>query len=247
MIIDTSFDFTSDSPNYWRGFWNNNGGLGSGSSDPDSSSPTLQRYHKLLWSRRLPNGEYMDLKCGTGADYLTWNGFRFGSDSIIVSFRYGRNQALLAAVAEAVPDYKAFVEDYIHSSYTIGGMMIFPKHKGSINQLRGTNKKICDRWDLTLECIRRHYAGESSPLKDVLDRDKNFFDLFVDFKGFVDFFFLQDCVSDDYSKVKIWLGKGGFSEDPLPKTVKEYLDWIRAEMEFLERRNNRIADFIIGM
>ena len=70
------------------------------------------------------------------------------------------------------------------------------------------------------------------------------FDLFVDFKGFVDFFFLQDCVYQNYSKVEIWLGKGDFSEDPLPKTVEQYLAWINTEMQFLEQRNKRIDDYI---
>ena len=85
---------------------------------------------------------------------------------------------------------------FLHRSYTIGGEMIFPKHTNSINQTRGTNPQICDRFDLTLECIRRYYRGEDSPLFSVLSTDKNFFDLFIDFKGFVDFFMLQDLVSE---------------------------------------------------
>ena len=85
MFIDTSFDFTMDSPNYWDGFWENRGGLGSGGSDPDSSSKTLQLYHKTVWSKELPCGERMELVCGAGPYYLTWKDFRFGSDSIIVS------------------------------------------------------------------------------------------------------------------------------------------------------------------
>lgn len=243
-MIDVFFDFTSDSPNYWDNYWANNGGLGGGNSDPDSSSKTLQKYHQFLWSRQLPNGEHMELRCGTGPEYLTWKNYRFGSDSIIVSFRYQNNRALIESVAETLPDYQSFIEDYVHRSYTIGGMMIFPKHTGSINQRRGTNQLIRDRWDLTLECIRRFYVGKSSPLFSTLQRDKDFFDLFVDFKGFVDYFFLQDCVSQDYSKVTIWLGKGDFSEDPLPKTVEQYLAWIDTEMRFLDQRNGRINDYI---
>ena len=74
-----------------------------------------------------------------------------------------------------------------------------------------------------------------------IERDKDFFDLFVDFKGFVDYFFLQDCVSPDCSSVKIWVGNADFNEDPLPKTVDEYLLWISQQMDFLEKRNGRIA------
>ncbi len=241
--IDTSFDFTSDCPGYWDCFWDNNGGLGSGSCDPDSVSKTLQKYHQVLWSRQLPCGEILNLQCGLGSNYLTWKDFRFGSDSIIVSFRYQKNRALLEAVAKAVPDYRAFVENYIHRSYTIGGMILFPKHQNSINQRKGTDLRIGDRWDLTMECIRRYYLGEDSPLYETLERDKSFFDLFVNFKGYTDFFFLQDCVSPDYSSVNIWLGKGDFGESPFPRTVEEYLSWIDAEMDFLNKRNKRIKNY----
>ena len=243
-MIDVSFDFTSDSPNYWNNFWDNNNGMGGGNSDPDSTSKTLQRYHQFLWSKRLPNGEVMNLCCGTGAYYLTWKDFRFSSDSIIVSFRYRKTRELIENVKKALPDYRSFVEEYVHKSYTIGGMMIFPKHSGSINQRRGTNPFICDRWDLTLECIRRFYLGENSPLFSTLQRDKGFFDLFVDFKGFIDYFYLQDCVYADYSKVKIWLGNGHFSKNPLPQTVEQYLTWIDTEMVFLEKRNRRIEEYV---
>lgn len=243
-MINVSFDFTSDSPNYWDHFWENNGGMGAGNSDPDSASKTLQQYHRILWSRSLPNGEVMDLRCGIGEKYLTWKDFCFGSDSIIVSFRYQKNRELLDAVAKAISDYKVFMEDFIHQGYTIGGMIIFPKHLESINQKKGIDRLICDRWDLTLECIRRYYQGEDSPLYQTLKKDKAFFNLFVDFKGYVDYFFLQDCVSEDYSHVKIWLGKGDFSESPLPQTVEQYLAWIDAEKDFLKKRNNRIEKFI---
>jgi len=176
--------------------------------------------------------------------YLTWKDFTFGSDSIIVSFRYYKNRALIDEVARTIPNYKAFVEDYIHRSYTIGGMTIFPCHRNSINQRKGTNRRVSDRWDLTLECIRRYYCGEASPLSSVLESDHDFFDLFVDFKGYVDYFFFQDCVTEDYSAVKIWHGKGDFTENPLPETVEDYLAWIEKEMIFLDQRNQRIADYV---
>lgn len=148
-------------------------------------------------------------------------------------------------VKNSVSDYKAFVENYIHKSCTIGGMMIFPKHSGSINQVRGTNRKLCDRWDLALECIRRYYRREDSPLYSTIVKDEQFFNLFVDFKGFVDYFFLQDCVSDDYDTVKILIGDGNFCEDPLPKTVNQYLNWIDIQLSFVEARNRRIAEYLI--
>ena len=76
-------------------------------------------------------------------------------------------------------------------------------HPNSMNQRRGMNTLISDRWDLTLECIRRHYAGEESPLSKVIESDRAFYELLIDFKGYVDFFLLQDGVSADYSSVNI--------------------------------------------
>lgn len=232
MKIDTSLDFTLDTPYYWDNIWTEREGLGVAGGDPDSSSKNLQLYHQIVWSRKLPCGEKMELQRGTGAHYLSWKNFRFGSDSIIASFRYEKYCHMLGKVKNTVPDYKAFVESYLHESYTIGGMIIFPKHIGSINQVRGTNTKIRDRWDLTLECIRRYYKGEDSPIYKTLLQDRDFFDLFVDFRGYVDYFFLQDCVTDDYSEVNFWVGKGDFSEEPLPNTVAGYLHWIESQIIF---------------
>ena len=62
----------------------------------------------------------------------------------------------------------------------------------TINGARGVNGKIKDRFDLTLECIRRHYTSEKSPLSDTLQRYSPFFNLFENFQGYVDFFLLQD-------------------------------------------------------
>ena len=45
--------------------------------------------------------------------------------------------------------------------------------------------------DLTLECVRRYYRHEDSPLAPVLGRYAGFFALFEDFQGYVDFFLLQ--------------------------------------------------------
>ncbi len=38
--------------------------------------------------------------------------------------------------------------------------------------------------------------GEPSPLDKALEKDKGFFNMFRDFKGYVDFFLLQDCFVD---------------------------------------------------
>ena len=118
MIIDTSFDFTADTPGYWDHFWENNNGLGGGSNDPDRFSPTLRKYHQIIWSRELPCGSIMKLSEGDGSNYLTWNGFRFGSDSIIVSFRHKKNMDLMNELKVELDDFRHYFEEYIHYSYT---------------------------------------------------------------------------------------------------------------------------------
>ena len=212
--------------------------------DPDKSSKLCQTYHKLLWSRQLPNGEYMNLEYGKNGSYLVWKNFDFGSDSIIASFRYKNNQVLIDEVKSKIPDYDKYMSDYSRKDYTIGGVIIFPKRPMGINPARGMNQYIKDRFDLTLECIRRYYNNEDSPLYNVLLKDKDFFDLFIDFKGFVDYFFLNDLVFDDYKHVKFLIGNGEFIKNPIPKDFDEYMTWMNKQLEFLESRNKRIKEFI---
>ncbi len=242
--IDVTFDFTSDTKGFWDGFWERNDGLGAGGADPDSRSKTLRMYSQLLWSKPLPNGEVMELEDGKSKYYLRWKDFYFSNDSITASFRYYRNRPFLEKVKEVVGDYHQFVESYLHKLYQIGGEVIFPSAIGGINQTRGFRSEIRDRWDLTLECIRRYYNGEDSPLKEVLDKNKPFFDLFVDFRGYVDFFFFQDCVDETYSKVNLWLKTSLFIKNPIPTEVEQYLDFIDKEIDFVEKRNKRISDYI---
>ena len=220
--IDTSFDFRLDSAG----------------RDPDSSSPTLKSYHQALWSKPLPNGQVLRLTTDN-CSYLRWGDMFFGSDSITASFKW--NKRLMEKIGPFIPSFSEYLENYLHKTYTIGGTIIFPKHQGSINQARGCSSKICDRWDLSLECISRYYKGEPSPLEATIRKDKAFFDLFVNFKGYVDFFFLQDCVDEDYH-VKIWLDTPLFEDNPIPMNVEDYCRWINSQLDFVEKRAKRIAE-----
>lgn len=242
--IDVDFDFTLDTPEYWDNFWEKEPILGCSGGDPDSKSRTLQEYHKILWSRELPNHETMELSCGSGPNYLTWKNFRFGSDSIFVSFRYKKCKELLVQVSQSVPNYRSLIEDFLHLADTISGFVIFPKGKHSINKARGCNPLISDRWDWSLECIRLYYLGEKSPLYETLLHNKYFFDLFVDFKGYVEFFFLQDFVSEDYESVIMFDDKEVFRDTPRPQTPKEYVSWIKTQLLFNDRRKERIRSFV---
>ena len=71
-------------------------------------------------------------------------------------------------------------------------------------------------------------------------QDQWFYDYFVDFEGFVDFFLLQDYVTRDHGEVRIWGDWSGFGDDPMPKDVDGYLDWIKCQLEFTRDRNTRI-------
>ena len=230
--IDVWFDVRSDCPKPKPG--------SNIIPDPDNASPTLKAYHQLLWSKQLPNGEFMALETGKGC-YLKWKDFYLGGDSIIVSFMHARFK-LRDLVKSSIPNYANYREQYLHRSYTIGGNIIFPQHRWSMNQARGCSRKISDRWDLTLECIRRFYLGESNPLDSVFEKDAPFYDLFVDFKGYVDFFFFQDCVDENYN-VKFWLDTPLWDTYPMPKTLEEYHFWMKQEQDFLEKRAKRIADY----
>ena len=229
-MIDVTFDFRSDTPK---------------GKDPDTYSTTLNKYHGMLWSKKLPNGEIMDLKSDKAPYVLKWKTFYFSSDTIIVEINNVKNQKIIDQVNTIVDDPDAFFENLVRRSYSIGGMIIFPSHTNSMNQRRGTHPKICDRWDLTLECIRRYYAGEESPLSKVVESDKPFYDLFIDFKGYVDFFLLQDCVTDDYSKLDIWCGDFSFQKSGLPETVEDYFKFLYKEHMFLDKRNKRIQQYCI--
>ena len=164
---------------------------------------------------------------------------------MIVKTRSQKHITIINQTLQFVADFEELYEHLLRRSYSIGSMIIFPVHVNSMNQRRGMNILIADRWDLTLECIRRHYAGEESPRTKVIEQDKAFYDLFVDFKGYVDFFFLQDCVSEDYSSVNIWMGDALFRKSGLPETVEEYFKLLLKEHIFPDKTNKRFQDYCI--
>lgn len=102
--------------------------------------------------------------------------------------------------------------------------------------------RIRDRFDLTLECVRRFYRGESSPLEAILDRDGGFFDLFVDFSGYVRFFHLEDLVSEtgEIAFLSPFEGFEGFDGDALPRTLTQCAAYRAATLRFVVARNQRI-------
>ena len=231
-VIDTTFDFRSDTPP---------------GEDPDACSPTLRRYHQLLWSKPLPSGVPFELDVTTRFAYLHHRSelgeFFLTSDAVIPTFTRWRT---LKHITEQIPEVEN--EDFRTLGYTIGGMMVFPGNqvdrRPTINGARGFHPQIRDRFDLTLECIRRHYLDEPKPLSDPLARYADFFGLFGDFTGYVKFFQLQDLVNEASSTVKFFTPFGDFGEYVLPTTLDAYLGYRRRAMEFIESRNQRIAAYM---
>jgi hypothetical protein len=232
--IDVDFDFRSD----------RRPGV-----DPDAlrgGSPTLREYHRRLWSRPLPSGVTFDLDAGTPGEYLHHRSelgeFFLSSDSLIHTYDYGYgNQVKPITDLYSAAEREAFER----ATYTIGGMLIFPSNrvngKQTINQLRGTSAQVKDRFDLTLESIRRYYSDGSSPLQDTIAAYPAFFGLFGDFRGYVDYFLLQDLVTDDYSAIRFSLPFDDFKRSPLPASIDEYKAYRAASLDFIETRNRRIA------
>jgi len=106
----------------------------------------------------------------------------------------------------------------------------------------GFHPRIKDRFDLTVECVRRHYLDEPSPLSDTLARYADFFALFGDFRGYADFFLLKDMVTDDYSAVRFFMPFEDFTAAPLPASVDVYEAYMQLAVEFIEARNRRIDE-----
>lgn len=228
-MIDTTFDVYSDTPH---------GG------DPDQKSTTLRRYHKLLWSKPLPDGRPFMLSTETSGAYLHHTSdrgeFFLASDSIGHTYRHSK---LVARVISQVPDDE--LDNFFANCSTIGAYTIFPgrtiNRKPTINGARGLHPKVGDRFDLTLECIRRHYFGDTSPLTDVLARYHDFFDLFGSFEGYVEFFLFQDLVRAYSGPIDFFLPHTDFEPSPYPGDIGAYRAYRDAVTAFVAARNARIV------
>lgn len=238
-MIDTTFDFRSDTPGYGRP-----------RVDPDASSPTLRKYHQLLWSKPLPSGAPFTLGATTRGVYLHHRSelgeFRLSSDAVVATLRKKLKRLI------EIPDDEA--EEFNRVGYTIGGMMVWPSNRVgggmTINGARGFDRSIADRFDLTLECIRRYYVGEPGQtglLSRTLARYPEFFALFGDFEGFVDFFFLQDLVHGATSSVRFFIAFEDFTQSPLPVTVDAYRGYRERAIAFVAARNRRIAAYATAL
>ena len=226
--------------------------------DPDSHSPRLKADHQLLWKKELCEGQLFELAVSEvpkvrRKNYLMFEQtpdkwFTVGSDAITNSYtRWGKPKALVEAKAELSEEQK---RRYFDPPYTIGSAMIWPVrtiHLPTLNTARGMRIRIADRMDLTLECIRRHYAKEpGSPLADVTTNYGDFFELFCTFEKFVEFFHFQDLVTPE-GKIVFFLEEDEdkvFTRLGVPVTKDEYIRVQEASLKFIALRGNRMADWV---
>ncbi len=218
-----------------------------GHGDPDSTSKTLRRYHQLLWSKPLPNGDPFELVTTRKNCYLFHESkrgkFFLSSDTVVPTFRrWLRMKPIIDQVSASELDAFQVL------NHSMAGAMVFPGERRpgtlTINGARGMNPRIADRFDLTLEAIRRHYANEASPLSKTFDNYRDFFDLFESFHGYAEHFLLQDLLADGGNRVQIFTPFEDFGVTPaLPQTVEGYLEYRDNASEFLRARNRRIGEW----
>lgn len=252
MTLNVGFDYSKDTPP---------------GKDPDGFSALLNQHHALLWSKKLPNGRLFNLdgvRDKTGKFILYHKSilgeFHLSSDTVIHSLFYpeadNKSFSETIAYANSFPHEKIKNEisseiiDFWRQEIGIACYTIFPalqiNRQRTINQARGIDSKICDRFDLTLECIRRYYEApkDISPLYQTLHRYNDFFSLFENFQGYIDFFLLQDLVNNDNSSVKFWLPFDNFQRSPLPQNSKEYQQYKENVCAFVKCRKHRISENI---
>lgn len=144
----------------------------------------------------------------------------------------------------ALSENKQLSEELKAIAGTVAGELFFPCHSwglGTINQNRGTFKKISDRIDLTLLNIKYFYDKSKTeyPLKETLEQYAYFFHCFADFQDYIAYNFLQDFC-DGNGDVSLWKDKNG-----LPENEKELISFWQWSLERLQKRLNRINQYAI--
>jgi hypothetical protein len=233
--IDPTFNFLSDA----------------GGDDPDATSPTLRAFHKRLWSKPLPGGdpfELVDTRPNTYLYHASKRGeFFLSSDAAVPTWtRWVR--PVVAGIVGQMPEPER--DEFNRITWQMGGIVLFPSNQidgqTTINQERGRCAKIADRLDLTVECIRRHYLGEPSPMTKTLERYADFFRLFDNFTGYTEFWLLQDLVSDDRTEVNVFMPYDNFKISSLPTSLEAYRGYRDRAVAFVQSRNRRMIDCTTG-
>ena len=127
-----------------------------GGKDPDVSSPTLRQYHKLLWSKLLPNGRRFDLNDTLRGVYLHHRSelgeYFLSTDSVIPS-QGGDSRRRIRSSTPRRRTKRSWP-----ISYTIGGMTVFTgePNSGQVDQPSPRMKNISDVRGLLPAAGSRH-------------------------------------------------------------------------------------------
>ena len=234
-FIDTSLPMHLDTP---------------ANKDPDTYSRILHGYHRLLWTKKLPDGNHFRLVASDDPPfYLRYKSpsgeLLLSSDSIIHTYTRWKRESM-ASIIRSIP--KSENDAFYDLASTIGGYVIFPAkqidRQPTINGIRGMHPKIMDRFDLSLECIRRWYQGIENPLFEHIERYKDFFCLFGNFASYVSFFLLDDLIEDNAGTNRFWLPFDDFVKTPpLPDRLATYLEYRENISDFVKGRNRRIEAY----
>lgn len=205
--------------------------------DPDKYSKKLYETLKCLYSKKLPNGEellFSETPKIYGSYQLVIDGIeitnikRFSSDYIGPSIPSAKKRNINDLI----------IGNYLKVARTIGGHVFWPvpdvKTKGqTINTARGGYNGFNDRIDLTLIDLQKYYNGfpDCKLINQYIDSE-DWFSKFIDFKGFIDFFYLQDFVDENYQVVLI-----APVDQPIPFDFESF---INNNIAAISKRNSRI-------
>ena len=175
----------------------------------------------------MPNGASFDLVASPPPVYLHHSSdlgeFWLSSDSVIHTYTRWES---MRPIIEQFPRRTTRISAL--SCTPSARCMVWPANrvdgKLTINGVGGFNRSISERFDLTVECVRRYYLGASSPLGLTFGRYQRVLRaVLVHFHGFVEFFLLHDIVTDDCSRVKFFMPFDDFKPPAVPRDVAT--DW----------------------
>jgi hypothetical protein len=224
--------------------------------DPDRDCPRLYQWHLALWGRPVLGVAPFTLEvtsgssCGIRLRSGDSDEFYLSSDGIIPTWSTSgwTKRITPDVVAEIAED----ADDFYRIACTIGGYIVFPLNRTgqtghSINQSRGMHPQIADRFDITLECIRRHYGEPEAenPLGARLAYYADYFALFGDFDTYVRFFVLDDLVTQNRDAVtSLMTGETitEFSSPAFARSATDYAQYRERTIAFVNARNARIRE-----
>ncbi|MCL1987439.1 MAG: hypothetical protein FWG64_05645 [Firmicutes bacterium] len=236
--------------------------------DPDSNSLELYAdLATLLADRQLPNGKMLKIKKikqrKNGDNFYLelcvyihnkaneYTNFGITSD-FISSSTFSAIKANVSATR---------IKESLKITRSIGGHVVWaiwklpnnPNKIESINQARGEECGLYDRFDLTLFHLKNWYEEKPCFLKKVFDSNENWLNLFVDFNGFINFFYLNSFVFDDTVQnitgirnlTCDWNENQILSDGTpcIPKTAKDYIIYMNSNEKAIQERNTKINKF----